>query len=130
MAKAARLYSIFMLLIFVGSFIADLGRVASLGPASMLGAFMVPVLIGIPTVPALMAIGAERPRTEAFAIVANNIYLFILAAAAVGFGFSFVTKPNPNFFAWLMVGAIVALCFVLNIIALRRQRTARVAESI
>jgi|GEM_PF-4277578 len=129
MNTAARLYSLFMLLIFVGSFIAGISDSARFGAAGVFGAFLVPVIFGVPTVSALMAIGRGKPRVTAFSLMANKIYLFILVAAFVGFGLKITTNPSPLFLAFLVPGVIVAVCFVLNIVALQRQRRSNLADA-
>jgi Na+-translocating ferredoxin:NAD+ oxidoreductase RnfE subunit len=125
MIKAARFYSIFLLLFAVGTFIAGIAGAAQLGAAGIMGAFTVPLLVGLPTIPALMALGKEKPRVEAFALFVNKAFLFLFAAAAIGFGFKLAQGPNPLYFELLVPGAIFALSFLLNAMALQKQKSKR-----
>jgi len=127
MITAARLYSLFLLLIAVGNFIAGIADSAKFGVAGVIGAFLVPVIVGLPTVSALIALGKVKPRTEAFSLFVNKAYLFLFAAAAIGYAFKLTEGPNPLFVALLFAGGMFAVSFLLNAVALQRQRNKRAA---
>jgi len=129
MVTAARLYSIFLLLLAVGSFVAGISDSAKGGVAVLFGAFLVPVIIGIPTVSALMALGKVKPRTEAFSLFVNKAYLFLFAAAAIGFALKSTGNTSPLFLPLLLSGSLFAISFLLNAIALQGQRNKRLVAS-
>ena len=106
MIRAARLYSLFVLLLVVGIFIAGLPSNMGQGLTGIMGGAIFVVLAGLPIVPALTVLGNKegKSKTESFAMFVNKSYLFLFAAAAVGFAFRQTNGLHPAFVSYLFGG--------------------------
>ena len=121
MKLAARLLSLFVMLIAVGAVVAGLSFQQDLG--AIAGALLLPVILGLAAIPALVSLGNNRPRIESFGIVVNKIYVFLIAAVFIGLWFKYLSfQPLIRY---LPLAVLLACCFTCNAVALQRQRKVR-----
>ena len=115
---------IFLLLITGGAFFASILKSRQLDVGEVLGLILLVGIMALPTVPPLLSIGKNRIKVERLGIVVNKLFLFLLAAAFVGIILSFasVTQAIPV----LPLGLVLAVTFILNIVALQGQHNARI----
>lgn len=120
MIIAARLYSILISLLVVGSQIPMF--FASPTGAKLLGSLVVTTLLLLPIAFALASLGREREKLERTSLLLNKIYLFLAVAAAIGFAFQAEGGTLRSFALFAMPASLFALSFILNILALQRQQ--------
>lgn len=118
MIAAARLYSMLVALLVVGS------QVTVISPFTMsavIGSLIVVVGLLLPIAFALASLGGEATKIERIALYLNKGYLFLVAAGSVGFAFKIEAEGWQYFLAYFIPAAFFGVAFVLNILALQRQ---------
>lgn len=127
MSLAAKIISLLFLLLITAASFATMATANNLGPGGAVGALFVLAMFAAFLLPAVLALGRERPRLEAVAIVGNKMALFVLAAALLA---GFITTQNwEAVIPFLPISILLALCCVLNVLALTRQKAHRVTPN-